>query len=384
MNHATGQHRQRPRRKVLVTGAGTGRANNLVRSLTAGGNDIEVIGCHSDRFVLAKSTTDWRFHAPSPSSGADFISTCRPIVEANGIDLIIPSSDDDALALARIRDQLPCRVYLPPAEVIALCHDKYALSQALQAKGVPVPATIAIGGHSDVTDAFRRLDHCPLLWCRTRRGSGSKGATKVKDAEQAWSWIRYWNEMRGIPIEEFTLSEYLPGRDFNVQGLWQDGKTVLIKMCERLSYLDGENRPSGMSSTPAVAKTLCDHQVLDLCDQAVKLIAPNACGVFNLDLKQDVNSRARITEINAGRFAMITNIYDLTGRHNMAQIYVDLAFGEVPRIDETRDIVADQYLVRDYDTPPLIASLQEIAGDGPGGRPTRTHHKMAAGSGLEG
>jgi hypothetical protein len=81
---------------------------------------------------------------------------------------------------------------------------------------------------------------------------------------------------------------------------------------------------------------------------------------------------------------MITNIYDLTGRHNMAQIYVDLAFGEVPRIDETRDIVADQYLVRDYDTPPLIASLQEIAGDGPGGRPTRTHHKMAAGSGLEG
>jgi hypothetical protein len=62
---------------------------------------------------------------------------------------------------------------------------------------------------------------------------------------------------------------------------------------------------------------------------------------------------------------MITNIYDLTGRHNMAQIYVDLAFGEVPRIDETRDIVADQYLVRDYDTPPLIASLQEIAGDAP-------------------
>ena len=62
-----------------------------------------------------------------------------------------------------------------------------------------------------------------------------------------------------------------------------------MKMCERLSYLDGENRPSGMSSTPAVAKTLCDHQVLDICDQAVKLISPRASGVFNLDLKQDVN-----------------------------------------------------------------------------------------------
>src|SRR5205823_3055329 len=98
-----------------------------------------------------------------------------------------------------------------------------------------------------------------------------------------------------------TLSEYLPGRDFNVQGLWRDGKIILIKMCERLSYLDGENRPSGMSSTPAVAKTLRDDLVLDLCERAINVIAPNASGVFNLDLKQDVSRDARITEINAGR-----------------------------------------------------------------------------------
>ena len=350
--------RSRPR--VLITGAGTGRANNLVRSLKARANDIEVIGCHSDLFVLAKSETDWRFHAPLPSSEA-FIVACRPILEENSIDLVIPSSDDDALALARIKDLLPCRVYLPPSEVIALCQDKYALGQALKANNLPVPETVAIRDRSDVSSAFRQLDHCPLLWCRTRHGAGSKGATKVRDAEQAWSWITYWNVMRGIPIEEFTLSEYLPGRDFNVQGLWREGSTVLIKMCERLSYLDGENRPSGMSSTPAIAKTLCDDQVLDLCDQAVKLVAPNASGVFNLDLKQDVHGRARITEINAGRFAMITNIYDLTGRHNMVQTYVRLALGQVPDITETRDVAADHYLVRDYDTHPLIVSLEEIA-----------------------
>jgi hypothetical protein len=167
--------------------------------------------------------------------------------------------------------------------------------------------------------------------------------------------------MRSRPIEEFTLSEYLPGRDFNVQGIWREGRIVLMKMCERLSYLDGENRPSGMSSTPAVAKTLRDDAVLDICDEAIKFIAPNASGVFNFDLKQDEHRRARITEINAGRFAMITNIYDFTGRHNMAQLYVRLALGEVPDINEPRDIAPDHYLVRDYDTNPLIASLDEIA-----------------------
>jgi predicted ATP-grasp superfamily ATP-dependent carboligase len=351
---------ERSRPCVLVTGAGNGRGNNLVRSLRARGHDIEIAGCNSDRFVLAKSDTKRRFHMPSPSSGAAFIAACRPIIEAHGIDLIIPCSDDDALALARIRAELPCRVYLPPADVIALCQDKYVLCQTLNAGNLPVPETVPIGDRSDVVHAFRDLAHCPLLWCRTRHGAGSKGATKVKDAEQAWSWISYWNEMRGIPIEEFTLSEYLPGRDFNVQGLWHEGRTVLMKMCERLSYLDGENRPSGMSSTPAVAKTLCNHRVLDICDQAVKVVAPGASGVFNLDLKQDATGSTKITEINAGRFAMITNLYDLTGRHNMAQVYVRLALGQIPAIDHVRDIDDDQYLIRDYDTLPLITSLEEI------------------------
>jgi hypothetical protein len=168
--------------------------------------------------------------------------------------------------------------------------------------------------------------------------------------------------MRGVPIEEFTISEYLPGRDFNVQGLWREGAVVVIKMCERLSYLDGENRPSGMSSTPALAKTLRDDEVLNLCERAVEVVAPRACGVFNIDLKQGADRMPRITEINAGRFAMITNIYDLTGRHNMAQAYVRLAMGEVLDIADVRDIVADHYLIREYDTEPLIASLEEIVG----------------------
>jgi len=346
---------------VLVTGAGTGRASNLVRSLKAGGAAIEIVGCHSDPFMLAKAETDWRWHLPPVSSATKFLAACRPMLAAKPVDLIIPSSDEDALAVAQIRDQLPCRVLLPPVAVIALCQDKYVLGQTLRAHHLPVAETVAIGNREDVIGAFRQLNGGPLLWCRTRHGSGSKGATKVKDPEQAWNWISYWHEMRGIPIDAFTLSEYLPGRDFNVQGIWRDGRPMLLKMCERLSYLDGENRPSGMSSTPAVAKTLRDDNVLDLCARAVSLIAPQASGVFNLDLKQDAERRACITEINAGRFAMITNIYDFTGRHNMAQTYVCLALGQVPEIREIKDVAPDHYLVRDYDTLPLIVSLEEVA-----------------------
>jgi biotin carboxylase len=348
--------------RVLVTAAGTGRANNLIRSLQASAGEFEVIGCQYDPFLLRKSEATWSFRAPEPSN-PNFASACRAVIEDKRVDLIIPSSDEDALALAKIAADLSCRVYLPTMEVMELCQDKFALCKVLQAHNLAVPQTFAISNRQDVVEAFRRIDNYPLLWCRTRHGSGSKGATKVKDAEQAWSWITYWNEMRQTAIEEFTLSEYLPGRDFNVQGLWNNGENVLIKMCERLSYLDGENRPSGMSSTPALAKTLCDNEILDLCDRAVRTIEPYASSVFNLDLKQDASGQAKITEINAGRFAMITNLYDFTGKHNMVQSYVRLAVGQAPRIERARDIEPDQYLIRDYDSQPLIASFWEIGLD---------------------
>jgi carbamoylphosphate synthase large subunit len=352
-------HASAARPHVLVTGAGSGRANNLIRSLQSAPGAFEVTGCNHDPFLLRRSEASWSFRAPDPSDPG-FAAACQPIIHSRYIDLIMPSSDEDALALAKTADALACRTYLPAVETIEICQDKFALYQILRSHDVPVPETFAVRDRRDVVDSFRRLDRHPLLWCRMRHGSGSKGATKVKDPEQAWSWITYWNDMRQTPIEEFTLSEYLPGRDYNVQGLWDEGENVLIKMCERLSYLDGQNRPSGMSSTPALAKTLCDDRILDLCDNAVRTIAPKASGVFNLDVKKDVRGQAKITEINAGRFAMITNIYDFTGEHNMVHAYVRLALGQPPQITRVRDIEPDHYLIREYDSRPLVAALHEI------------------------
>jgi carbamoyl-phosphate synthase large subunit len=166
--------------------------------------------------------------------------------------------------------------------------------------------------------------------------------------------------MRGVPPTAFTLSEYLPGRDFACQSLWKDGKLVLIKTCERLSYYGGWNRASGVSSTPQLAKTVRDPRVVQVCTDAVQAIDPKASGVFSIDLKEDENGIPCVTEINVGRFFMITNIFDLTGKHNMAVTYVRLALGEPVDIGEAYDVAQDYYLVRDLDTVPGIFHAEEL------------------------
>lgn len=340
---------------ILVTAAGSGPSNNLMRSVSKGMPGTVLVGCHFDRFLLKKSPAQRNFLSPALDTPAGCEALLRILTEAD-IDLVMPGNDRDARALAVMRERLPStvRLLLPPLRTIDLCQDKGALTGFLRQLGIPAPRTHVITDRASLIDAWGKLAPSELAWCRIRRGFASRGAIQVRDCEQAWSWISYWHSMRGVPVEDFTLCEYLPGRDFNVQALCSKGTLVLIKMCERLSYLNADHHPSGMASTPAVAKTVWEPAAIETCRAAVRAIDPEASGVFSVDLKEDEKGVACITEINAGRFCMITNIHDFTGRHNMAATYVKVALGEASGVDNPYDAAGEHYLVRDLDTLPTI------------------------------
>lgn len=345
--------------RVLITGAGSGESNNLIRSLKAGAPSLSIVGCHADRFILKKSSGDRNYLVP-PSSHPHFPEVLRSLIEQEEISLLIPNNDADVRAISQLRDELPCSLFLPSKRAIELCQDKYELAVFLRDRGVPAPLTYPVTGYDSIGELFRQLHPRSQLWCRIRTGTGSVGAIPVRSPDQARSWIRYWEEMRGVPPTAFSLSEYLPGRDFACQSLWKGGELVLIKTCERLSYYGGWNRASGVSSTPQLAKTVRDGRVVQVCTDAVQGIDPTASGVFSIDLKEDEGDTPRITEINVGRFFMITNLFDLTGKHNMAVTYVRLALGEPVEIEDAYDVAEDYYLVRDLDTPPHIFHADEF------------------------
>jgi hypothetical protein len=347
--------------RILVTAAGSGPSNNLMRSVLHGIPEATLIGCHSDRFILKKSPAQRNFLLP-PLDTREGRVGLEQVVAAAQASLVIPGNDRDACALASLRQRrrLSARMYLPALKTIELCQDKGALSVFLRDHGVAAPRTCALSDRQSLARAWAALDRPDLAWCRIRRGFASRGATMVRDVEQAWAWISYWNAMRGVPVTDFTLSEYLPGRDFNVQGIWSNGKLALIKMCERLSYLNAEHHPSGMASTPALAKTVWEPAAIATCEAALKAIDETARGVYSIDLKENDAGVACITEINAGRFCMITNIHDFTGRYNMATTYVRLALGRDPGIENPYDCCADYYLVRDLDTLPTVLSADAL------------------------
>jgi hypothetical protein len=346
-------------KRLLVLSAGLGPTNNLIRSLRAGDPSLWIVGSHSDRFYLCKSPADRNYLVPR-AADAGFVDALLRIIDAEKIDLLVPDTDPDVRAISELRDAFSRRLFLPRREVIEICQDKLALTTLLRARDVPAPLTYPVTELDEIGDLFHRLGPCSRLWCRVREGSGAFAAIPVTRPEQARSWISYWEEMRGVPATSFTLSEYLPGRDFSLQCLWKQGTLLLAKMSERLSYLGGASQPSGQSSTPALAKTVFEPRAFEVCRSAIRALDPEASGIFCFDLKENAVGTPCVTEINAGRFAMITNIYDLVGKHNMALTYVRAAFDEPVEIVAEQDFVEDCYLVRDLDTVPDVFDADQL------------------------
>jgi hypothetical protein len=338
---------------VLVTGAGSGASNNLIRSLRAGDPTLFVVGCHADPFFLKKSPAD-RNYLVSPADNPRFRKNLQRVAEREQVDLVIPTTDLEVRLIGEFRDRLPGHVFLPRQPVIELCQDKYELAGRLGSRGVPAPVTCALSDLDSTESVFKQLAPRRRLWCRIRTGAASMGATPVATAAQARNWVSYWAEMRGVPPSAFTLSEYLPGRDFACQSLWKDGKLKLLKTTERLSYFGGGNTPSGVSSVGGVHKTIRDPRVAEVSVAAVRAVDDRPSGAFSIDLKEDVHGQPCVTEINVGRLLSGTTIFDRTGRHNMALTYVRLALDLPVAIDDVYDVTEDQYMVRDLDTLPDI------------------------------
>lgn len=356
MPEGTSKRRSRPkraRRTVLVLRAGTGATNNLIRSLKAGDRSLVVVGCHHDVFSLRKSTADRNYLVCRPDERG-FASSLRRVVAMARVDLVIPNTDEDVKTISRLRHELPCHVFLPADRVIDLCQDKYSLTCRLASRGVPVPATVPVESLATVEEAFEKLALHSIVWCRIRKGAGSVAATPVRTSEHARGWIRYWQEMRGVPHDAFTLSEYLPGRDYACQSLWMDGSLVLIKTTERLSYFGGGHTPSGVSSVGGVHKTVREPRVAEVSAAAVRAVDPDASGAFSVDLKENTDGEPCVTEINVGRMLSGTPIFDLAGKHNMALTHVRLALGERVDIADPYDATEGYYMARDLDTPAEI------------------------------
>ncbi|WP_319541314.1 hypothetical protein [uncultured Pseudodesulfovibrio sp.] len=345
--------------KVLITGAGGGGGENLITSLRISSLDLAIFGSNMDKHLVAKTSADFPLLLP-PASDPSYVDQLAKVIVTNKIDLVIPNNDTEVGVISANRDALPCTIFLPPDDTIRKCHDKLKMHECFLEVGIPQATYRGLEQWDDI-EHFMVEYPAERYWIRPRRGSGSRGATWVNNAEQARSWIKLWCELQNFTLTDFIISEFLPGRDYAFQSVWKDGRMVVGKMIERLQYFFGRNMLSGMSSSPSIARTLLDMETFEnVILKAIHGICETPHGNFNLDLKGCDGGTMCVTEFNIGRFCMITPIFDQTGKYNTAEMHVRSALDLDVEVHDSLDYEDGCYLIRELDTLPTILRADEF------------------------
>lgn len=341
-------------KKILISAGGSAGTNNLIKSFQTVSNiELDISTVSTSKYFCGRSSASKNYIIPH-SNEENYIDEINKIITKNNIDLFIPNSDAEVVRTGKDRDQLKCKTFLPSNKAIETCDDKFLFYKKMISIGSYQPKSFNINSLDDI-DELRNQIKTEKIWIRPKVGAGSKAATWTYTSEQAKNWISLWNTLRGFNIEDFVISEFLPGRDFAVHTMWKDGELCLFKMAERNEYLLGASRLSGMSSTPSIATTCFDQEIYNFTTKAAKEICPKATGNFNFDIKMGTNGEVAITECNIGRFFNITPIFDRTGVVPSCLLYLSLANNDHSIIPENKiDYQKDKVLLRELDTEPVI------------------------------
>lgn len=346
--------------RALVTGAGTGSSANLIRALRAMSPKPHVVGVNHDRFFLRLSIADANYLTPDPDGG-EFTDALLEIIKRERIDVVMATNDNVVKVLSDHRRRYKIDLLLPRRETIDLCQDKFALTDFLRRRNIPAPRTFEVKSLRGLDGIFARFADESLLWCRSRRGSRSLGATPVANVEQARSWITQWRDLQGVKVADFTLAEYLPGEHFIVQSLWHKGTMLRTQAIEMISYFAAGNNPSGIFSMASLAKTVAAPEAVKVTLRAIEALEKAPTGAFFVELREDANGVPAITEINAGRFPSGVTALLAIGRDNMVASFAAAAAGEkVSVAAEPHGSPAEYYMVRDIDAVPAVFPAEEL------------------------
>ncbi len=338
------------KRTVVLTGCGGIPTQNVAWCLRHNLDDYRIIGVDCDKYhIHLTEGFDRKYLVPRASEGG-YVETLNRVIEKEGAEFVHPQPDVEVAALSEARDQLLARTFLPRRSTVSLCHDKYALLQALEKKRIPVARSMLLEEEDDVDRAFQVIGD--KIWLRLTRGAGGRGSLPVEDTGLAKKWVQYWNGWG-----KFSAEEYLPGRNLAWQGLFRRGRLLACVSWERIRYIISHVSPSGITGTPSVARLIDDDRVHRIGEQSIRAIDEMPDGVFGVDLKENAQGVPCVTEVNPGRFFTPSYMYAKAG-YNIVRAYFQVAFDQSVEIGPRFSAGNELFWIRGIDANPVMVRMQ--------------------------
>ncbi len=292
-------------RSLLVTGAGGSAGHNVCWSLRVSkdGKKVLLTGTDADRTSLELNPwIDYAFHLPG-AHNRNYVQTLNKVIEREGVEAVFPQPDPEVERISNDRQKLDAKIFLPDAETVSNCLDKYAALSRWHAAKLRRQPVVLSSKDREVNQKIRMLEF--PCWIRAREGAGGLLSCLAKEWNTVDHWVRFhWEQ--GIKTD-FIAEEYLPGRDYCFMSIWQNGNLVTSMVRERLSWVG--HRLIGSGGTSKLNRVVHSERVNQNAMEAIRALSKKPHGIFCVDLKENLEHVPFPTEINC-RFT--TNVHYLT------------------------------------------------------------------------
>jgi carbamoyl-phosphate synthase large subunit len=346
--------------KILLLGCGGNAGINFVKSIKHADPKIEIYGIDIDKYNLISSNADHKFLIPKNDDNITKINFINNIIQKYNIDCIHAQPDIEVKFLCENRHQIICQSFEHNIQDFHKCHDKHYTANVwknLFEYNFNVYQLDEVKKNLSLFDVLQ-VDS-PKVWCRSKYGAGSKAALPVHSVDEAICWAQYWINNKGLALSDFTLSTFLPGREYAVQTFWFHGELIHAQARERLVYFFGNIMPSGQSSTPAVAKTISDNRVYNIAYEAIMAINSKPHGIYCVDMKENSYNEIIPIEINYGRFFTTSDFFAQLGV-NTPYVYLKSCFTDIYQDKAINAIIDEFYWIRGLDKLPILVHHQDL------------------------
>ena len=291
--------------RLLMTGAGAPGAAGIIRCYKNNGErQICVFGADIRDNINTKSEID-SFIKNLPASSPYFIEHILTIAVKNKINVIQPlvtkelelfSSNIEAFYQAGIA------VCVSPIENLQIANDKGKLLEVLQSSAIDVPRFVKISNVADFETALRQMGYpCVPVCFKPTKANGSRGFriidNSVRKSEILFNqkpntvYMSYQDAVATLSeaenIPELLVMEYLPGKEYSVDMLLDNGKTIysIPRLREAMS--------GGISTDCTVIE---EQDVIEYCTDVAETLKLH--GNIGIQVRRDVDGKVKILEIN--------------------------------------------------------------------------------------
>ena len=290
--------------RVLITCIGGTLMPCLLSELNSNPSfPLYLVGVDSDKNAIGKKHLNKFFVVPS-GKDPGYTSAVYEIAEKESIDVIVVLSDEEALKLAKVKDEfekINVNILVSPIEVLKLIEDKVATYKLLEKNGIRVPEYKSV---KDIVELKKEISYygypTKSVIIKPIFGRGGRGVKLLSGVISPPDWVatgQRESRLTRFPSNE-SLKSFLNYGELMVMPLL--GKPVYdvdifsIKGHVKHIIVRERHNPVGIPFKGSIIST--DEKIYDYCIKISEVLGLD--GLHDIDLMTDLDGCVCVLEVN--------------------------------------------------------------------------------------